>query len=185
MKSYVRLRFDSRGNKPSDVFSILKEEGFTPALGEYDFVYDWGNDKKVVVQDVMERMDSIHTALANTAVQYEVTTTDTLFHIKEEEVGGEQPAAAAMTPETAGAMAREPSAREGPRVCPTCGNDSKYIEQYGRWYCYNCKTYLPAEEKKPELPPSVQAPNCPTCGNPSKYIEQYERHYCYNCKQYL
>lgn len=25
--------------------------------------------------------------------------------------------------------------------CETCGDDLKWIEQYQRWYCYNCKEY--------------------------------------------
>lgn len=28
-----------------------------------------------------------------------------------------------------------------PNLCPTCGKPLTYIEQYKRWYCYNCKKY--------------------------------------------
>jgi sporulation protein YlmC with PRC-barrel domain len=27
-------------------------------------------------------------------------------------------------------------------VCPTCKNPLNYIQQYQRWYCYNCKKYV-------------------------------------------
>ena len=27
------------------------------------------------------------------------------------------------------------------QMCPTCGNPLTFIQQYGRWYCYNCKKY--------------------------------------------
>ncbi len=27
-------------------------------------------------------------------------------------------------------------------VCPTCRNPLSYIQQYQRWYCYNCKKYV-------------------------------------------
>lgn len=27
-------------------------------------------------------------------------------------------------------------------VCPTCKNPLSYIQQYQRWYCYNCKKYV-------------------------------------------
>ncbi len=27
-------------------------------------------------------------------------------------------------------------------VCPTCRNPLNYIQQYQRWYCYNCKKYV-------------------------------------------
>lgn len=33
-----------------------------------------------------------------------------------------------------------PSQRGYP--CPTCGKPLKWIEQYKRWYCYNCKKYV-------------------------------------------
>ena len=26
--------------------------------------------------------------------------------------------------------------------CPICGNPAEYIEQYDRWYCYNCQKYV-------------------------------------------
>jgi len=28
------------------------------------------------------------------------------------------------------------------KICPTCGQPATWIEQYKRWYCYNCKKYL-------------------------------------------
>ena len=27
------------------------------------------------------------------------------------------------------------------QMCPTCGQPLAFIQQYGRWYCYNCKKY--------------------------------------------
>jgi hypothetical protein len=27
-------------------------------------------------------------------------------------------------------------------ICPTCGRPATYIQQYNRWYCYNCGKYL-------------------------------------------
>lgn len=33
--------------------------------------------------------------------------------------------------------------RQGPLRCDHCGNEGDYIEQYDRWYCYKCRTYLP------------------------------------------
>ncbi|MEM3397611.1 MAG: PRC-barrel domain-containing protein [Nitrososphaerota archaeon] len=27
-------------------------------------------------------------------------------------------------------------------TCPTCGKPLTYIEQYKRWYCYNCSKYM-------------------------------------------
>ena len=28
------------------------------------------------------------------------------------------------------------------KICPTCGKPATWIEQYKRWYCYNCRKYL-------------------------------------------
>jgi len=40
--------------------------------------------------------------------------------------------------------AAHPSAQQPPQAysCPTCGNPLSYIEQYQRWYCYNCQKYI-------------------------------------------
>lgn len=27
-------------------------------------------------------------------------------------------------------------------TCPTCGKEATYVDQYQRWYCYNCQKYL-------------------------------------------
>lgn len=32
--------------------------------------------------------------------------------------------------------------REEKPACPTCGKPLTYIEQYKRWYCYNCSKYV-------------------------------------------
>lgn len=28
-------------------------------------------------------------------------------------------------------------------ICPYCGKPATWIPQYKRWYCYNCRKYLP------------------------------------------
>lgn len=27
-------------------------------------------------------------------------------------------------------------------ICPSCGKQATWIQQYKRWYCYNCRKYL-------------------------------------------
>lgn len=27
------------------------------------------------------------------------------------------------------------------QLCPKCGQPLSFIQQYGRWYCYNCRKY--------------------------------------------
>src|SRR3989454_4832569 len=69
--------------------------------------------------------------------------------------------------------------------CPTCGRELTYIEEYDRYYCYNCKAYAPPVVKVETVPapPRIGKP-CPTCGRELTYIPEYNRHYCYNCKKY-
>lgn len=33
----------------------------------------------------------------------------------------------------------QPVAKE---ICPSCGKQATWIQQYKRWYCYNCRKYL-------------------------------------------
>lgn len=35
-----------------------------------------------------------------------------------------------------------PSPPSPPSTCPTCGQPLAFIQQYGRWYCNNCKKYI-------------------------------------------
>ncbi|MEE9151467.1 MAG: isoleucine--tRNA ligase [Thermoplasmata archaeon] len=44
-----------------------------------------------------------------------------------------------------------------PKICRSCGNPLSYIEQYKRWYCYNCKEYAKKEEE-------VKGESCFHCG---------------------
>jgi len=56
------------------------------------------------------------------------------------------------TPSTISALAKEEKRglgvitsifkRKEKPACPTCGKPLTYIEQYKRWYCYNCSKYV-------------------------------------------
>ncbi|MCS7110206.1 MAG: hypothetical protein NZ956_01895 [Candidatus Caldarchaeum sp.] len=37
---------------------------------------------------------------------------------------------------------RIPFGRKEKNPCPTCGKELSWIEQYQRWYCYNCGKYV-------------------------------------------
>lgn len=69
------------------------------------------------------------------------------------------------------------------KVCPNCSGEPTYVEQYQRYYCYNCNTYVEPVQKTPQKSPSTTA--CPTCGGQPTYVEQYKRYYCYTCNKYL
>jgi hypothetical protein len=51
----------------------------------------------------------------------------------------------------------------GGTACPACGQPLSFVEQYNRWYCYNCREYTTA-------PPPSYAPSvvtlCPQCKSP-------------------
>lgn len=46
------------------------------------------------------------------------------------------------TPSQGGLKIPIPFKREEKKICPYCGKPATYIEQYKRWYCYNCQRYI-------------------------------------------
>ncbi len=87
----------------------------------------------------------------------------------------------------------EPTPAELAKVCPNCGGEPTYVDQYQRYYCYTCSEYIePIEKAKEEKPkvvlkpkPSKAAKICPNCGGEPTYVEQYKRYYCYTCSEYV
>ncbi len=148
LKTYIRLKYNSRGTKPSEVYKLLKEQKFLPTIGEYDFVYDWGEGKDVEPDQILEKLDSIHDVLKELDVIYEVTTSDPMYHIREVMPTTEipQPTAtpAPSTPAPSIPSPEPPPPREeAPEPkCPNCGGKASYIKQYDRFYCYTCKKYV-------------------------------------------
>ncbi|MDJ0272729.1 MAG: PRC-barrel domain-containing protein [Candidatus Caldarchaeum sp.] len=41
-----------------------------------------------------------------------------------------------------GVASKLPFGRREKNPCPTCGRELTWIEQYQRWYCYNCGKYV-------------------------------------------
>jgi hypothetical protein len=60
METYLRVTFHSEGAKPSEVADRLREFGFVPTQGNYDFVYEWQGaptrDQLVDLADEMTRL---------------------------------------------------------------------------------------------------------------------------------
>jgi sporulation protein YlmC with PRC-barrel domain len=69
----------------------------------------------------------------------------------------ETPPAAMYVPTQPQVVSQQPAARTSPisaitsklpfgrrekHPCPTCGKELSWIEQYQRWYCYNCGKYV-------------------------------------------
>ncbi len=77
-------------------------------------------------------------------------------------------------------------AEEEAKMCPTCSAEAIYVEQYQKYYCYTCETYVEPIEKTDEATPSTtSATTCPTCSGELKYVKQYDRNYCYTCSKYI
>lgn len=69
MKLFVRLRFSSEGGFPLDILKEVKEIGFSPVFGDYDFVIDFEDPEeygKIVSQ--------MHKVLEGNNVYYSLST---------------------------------------------------------------------------------------------------------------
>lgn len=72
--------------------------------------------------------------------------------------------------------------------CANCGNPTRFIEKYGRYYCEKCKRYNPREGEDAGRAPSrapSEGPVCSGCGKKTSYISKYDRFYCNDCKKYV
>lgn len=45
------------------------------------------------------------------------------------------------TPSSAGQYAAQTDSQQQSYPCASCGGNLKYVEEYGRWYCYDCQKY--------------------------------------------
>ena len=72
MKTYVTVLFSSEGEKPSEVKSRLLGLGFLAVRGNYDFAYEW--DKEPDIDDLLDFIDRIQTALKGTEVLFSIET---------------------------------------------------------------------------------------------------------------
>ncbi|MGC2034553.1 MAG: hypothetical protein WA761_03795 [Thermoplasmata archaeon] len=72
METYLRITFHSEGAKPSEVADRLREFGFVPTQGNYDFVYDWRGT--ATQQRLLDLCDEIGELLRGYRVLFEVET---------------------------------------------------------------------------------------------------------------
>ncbi len=73
-------------------------------------------------------------------------------------------------------------------MCPRCGRPLKWIETYGRHFCYNCKKYAPRQKRRQrsdrEWQPSSGPGSCPSCNSDMRYVHRYSDYYCPRCERY-
>ncbi|MFH1416529.1 MAG: chromosomal replication initiator protein DnaA [Elusimicrobiota bacterium] len=83
-----------------------------------------------------------------------------------------------------------------PDMCPRCGRQMTFVQQYRKWYCTVCAAYMEPMQSYP--PPYVQLPgpcappppppgghkSCHKCSSPLMFIQEYGRYYCNTCREY-
>jgi len=69
-KTYLVIWFNSDGSEPSEVNKRIMDLGFEPAIGNYDYVYEW--DKDADIDDLFELADQLHQTLKGTKTLYKV-----------------------------------------------------------------------------------------------------------------
>ncbi|WP_094227331.1 hypothetical protein [Methanolobus psychrotolerans] len=72
MKTYLVLWFNSNGAMPSEVNRSLMSLGFEQVQGNYDYVYDWGNN--VDLDEILLFTDRIQMTLKGTGVMFKTET---------------------------------------------------------------------------------------------------------------
>ena len=72
MKTYLTIWHNSDGERPTGIIERLKNLGFKPLQGNYDFVYDWGGNVKI--DDVLATGDKIQQKLNGCNVTFKLET---------------------------------------------------------------------------------------------------------------
>jgi hypothetical protein len=64
---------------------------------------------------------------------------------------------------------------ESPPLCEFCDKPTRYIKEYGRWYCFNCKKYSKSRTRPVEVPESLRSENRTGRGKPLKDYPRYSK----------
>lgn len=69
MRVYIELYFSTEGSSPLETLDVMKDLGFDPVVGEYDFAMDYETPEeyKQIVKDLTE-------VLEGTQIRYRLTT---------------------------------------------------------------------------------------------------------------
>ena len=77
--TYMSVTHHSEGASPKEVYSVLRELGWKPVYGAYDFAYVWDEnwgDKTQNFEEYCEYINSIHDKLKGLNVYYNLWTTE-------------------------------------------------------------------------------------------------------------
>ncbi|MFP4000471.1 MAG: hypothetical protein ACOCTN_04435 [Candidatus Natronoplasma sp.] len=69
MRLYIELYFSSEGATPLKTLDLMKELGFDPVVGEYDFAIDYETPEEY--QQILKDLTDV---LEGTKVRYRLTT---------------------------------------------------------------------------------------------------------------
>ena len=69
MKLYLKIYFSSEGKSAMDVIKIGEKAGFSPYVGDFDFVVDYET-----LEEYGEIIKKIHKMLKGTKTMYKVST---------------------------------------------------------------------------------------------------------------
>ena len=72
VKTNIKVYCSSEGAAPREVIKQLKEIGFEPALGRFDFTYHWEADPSI--EEVMKLLDRVVEALKGKQVLFKTDT---------------------------------------------------------------------------------------------------------------
>lgn len=72
MKTYLTVWFNSEGGRPSEVSKRLKELGFEPVKGNYDFEYQW--DEDAPLDEILRIGDKIQDKLEDQEILFTLET---------------------------------------------------------------------------------------------------------------
>lgn len=72
MKTYLTIWFNSDGGRPSEITEKLKDLGFMPVKGNYDFEYEW--DEEAQVDEILSIGDKIQKELKPYKVLFTLET---------------------------------------------------------------------------------------------------------------
>ena len=77
LTTYMKVTLNSEGATPTEVTKTLKEYGWTPILGPYDYWYHWTKEYNVddiEVESFLPNFDTVHRTLRGMNVQYSLVT---------------------------------------------------------------------------------------------------------------
>ncbi len=78
--TYMEVSMNSEGVSPKELTNTLKQYGWTPVYGRYDYAYrwddNWGN-KDHNIQEYFDHMNKVHQVLKGFNVWYSLRTYET------------------------------------------------------------------------------------------------------------